>query len=154
MSPIIRERVFEAEQVVARPVDEVFPFFAVPENLERITPPWLRFRLVARTTPDVREGTELTYRLRIHGIPVAWRSRIVEWDPHRRFVDLQVRGPYRLWHHTHTFAPHARGTLLGDRVRYRLPFGALGDLLGGASVARDVRRIFDYRREAIERLFG
>jgi len=149
----VGERVFESEQLVTRPVDEVFAFFSVPDNLERITPPWLRFRLVHRTTADIREGTELTYRLRIHGLPVTWRSVILEWEPGRRFVDLQQRGPYALWHHTHTFAAVDGGTRIGDRVRYRLPLGRLGDLVGGRLVARDVQRIFDYRRATIDRLF-
>ena len=148
------ERIFEAEQFVRRPLDEVFAFFSVPDNLERITPPWVGFRLVHRSTPDVREGTQLTYRLRIRGIPVTWRSVILEWEPGRRFVDVQLRGPYALWHHTHTFAAVDGGTRVGDRVRYRLPMGWLGDKVGGRFVARDVRRIFDYRRATIDRLFG
>jgi len=150
----VRERIFESEQLVQRPLDEVFGFFSAPENLERITPPWLRFRLVHRTTPDVREGTELTYRLRIHGLPVTWRSVILEWEPGRRFVDLQLRGPYASWHHTHTFDAVDGGTRIGDRVRYRLPLGWVGDLVAGRFVARDVRRIFAYRRATIERLLG
>ena len=148
------ERVFEAEQVVPRPLGEVFAFFSVPENLERITPPWLGFRLVHRTTPDVREGTELTYRLRIHGLPVTWRSRIEQWEPGRKFVDVQLQGPYAMWRHTHTFAAVEGGTRVGDLVRYRLPLGRVGDLLGGALVSRDVRRIFEYRTSVIERLLG
>jgi ligand-binding SRPBCC domain-containing protein len=139
------ERVFSTEQVLPLPRDRVFAFFAEPGNLEAITPPWLRFRILDRTTPGIERGTELTYRLRIHGLPVTWRSRIEEWEPGERFVDVQLRGPYAAWHHTHTFEDRDGGTLLRDRVVYRLPLGRLGHWLAGRLVASDVRAIFAYR---------
>lgn len=136
---------FIAEQRVFKPRDAVFAFFSEPRNLEAITPPWLRFRIVAQSTPAVERGTELEYRLRIHGLPVTWRSRIEEWIPDERFVDVQLRGPYAKWHHTHTFHDHGASTLIRDHVLYRLPLGWLGPWVGGRFVAADVRRIFDFR---------
>lgn len=139
-------------EVVRRPVDDVFGFFAEARNLEEITPPWLRFELVTREPIDMHVGTLIDYRLRIHGIPLRWVSRIDVWEPGHRFVDRQVRGPYRLWEHLHEVTPHPQGTLSRDRVKYALPLGPLGDLVNSVMVRRDLERIFDFRREAIGRL--
>lgn len=150
----MRERRLEREQWVPRPPDEVFPFFADAYNLETLTPPFLRFRVVGTSTPVVGDGTRIDYRLRLHGIPVGWQSVIEEWQPPHHFVDRQVRGPYALWHHTHGFEPQSGGTLLTDVVRYRLPFGRLGALIAGRLVAHDLERIFDHRRVRIAERFG
>ncbi len=132
--------------------EEVFPFFADAENLERITPRWLGFRVV---TPGVemREGALIEYRLRLHGVPVRWRTRIEAWDPPHRFVDRQLSGPYRLWHHTHLFEPDGEGgTVMRDVVRYALPFGPFGRLAHRLFVRRDLARIFEYRHAEVPRL--
>ena len=97
----------------------------------------------------MRPGALIEYRLRLHGVPISWRTTIAVWDPPRRFVDVQLSGPYRLWHHTHQFSPHAEGTEMRDLVRYALPLGALGRVAGGAFVRRDLERIFDFRRDAV-----
>ena len=141
----MRDQVFETEQVVSSPREAVFAFFAEPRNLEAITPPWLRFHLVGQTTARIERGTELTYRLRIHGLPATWRSRIEEWLPNERFVDVQLQGPYALWQHTHRFEDRGAATLIQDHVRYRLPLGRLGQWVGGRFVAADLRKIFAYR---------
>jgi ligand-binding SRPBCC domain-containing protein len=141
----MEDQVFTAEQRVPHPRDAVFSFFSEPSNLEVITPPWLRFRIVGQTTAEIEEGTELTYRLRIHGWPATWRSRIDEWRPNERFTDVQLEGPYAKWHHTHSFHDSGEGTLIRDRVLYRLPLGRLGHWIAGRFVASDVKRIFEYR---------
>lgn len=146
--------VIDLEQWLPRPPEAVFPFYADAANLERITPPFLRFRVVGSSTPAVGEGTRLDYRLRLHGVPVAWRSIIEAWQPGRGFVDRQLRGPFALWHHAHTFTPQRGGTLVRDRVLYRLPGGALGRLLAGRLVRRDLARIFAFRRDATAALFA
>ena len=143
-----------AEQWVLAPPEQVFPFFADAYNLERITPPFLGFHVRSVSTPVVGDGTVLRYRLRIHGIPVLWRSRIEEWQPPRRFVDRQLFGPYAAWHHTHDFTPDGSGTLLRDRVRYRLRCAVVQHLPMLAWVHRDVRAIFAYRQEVIRSMFG
>lgn len=144
------DRVFETAQIINRPRVEVFSFFSKPANLEAITPPWLRFRIVSQSTPEIREGTELTYRLRIHGLPVSWRSRISVWEPGNLFVDEQIRGPYSSWRHTHRFEDlEDGGTLVLDRVVYRLPLGWLGAWIGGRYVVRDVARIFLFRGDRL-----
>ncbi len=142
----------ERTQVVHRPIAEVFPFFAAARNLERITPPWLRFEMLTREPVDMREGTRLEYRLHVHGIPIRWVSRIEAWEPGRRFVDRQLRGPYRLWEHTHEVEAHPQGTLSRDIVLYALPLGPVGAVAHRLLVRRDLERIFDFRREAVARL--
>jgi ligand-binding SRPBCC domain-containing protein len=144
----------EREQLVPRPVDEVFAFFAQARNLERITPPWLGFEVLTSGSVEMRSGTLIEYRLRVHAVPVRWISRIEEWDSGRLFVDRQLRGPYRLWHHRHEFAACADGTVVRDRVRYALPLGRLGELAHAAFVRRDLERIFDFRRAAVAQLLG
>jgi ligand-binding SRPBCC domain-containing protein len=129
---------------------EVFAFFADARNLEAITPPLLRFEVVTPGDIDMGVGTLIQYRLRLRGVPVGWLTSIQAWDPPRRFVDTQVRGPYALWHHTHTFTPDGSGaTLMTDTVRYAIGFGVLGELAHRLFVRRDVEAIFDFRREAI-----
>ena len=148
----MRVHTLAREQVVPRPVAEVFEFFGDAGNLELITPPLLRFRVVTPAPIEMRAGTLIEYRLRLHGIRVDWLTRIEEWEPGVRFVDTQLAGPYRLWHHTHTFEEHGEGTLMRDVVRYALPLWPLGELALPV-VRRDLARIFDYRREVVVRNF-
>lgn len=142
------------EQWIARPVDEVFAFFANAENLEKITPPWLGFRILSMSTPSIEERTTIRYRLRLHGIPVHWRTNICEWNPPHRFVDEQTKGPYRQWRHTHRFEAHGDRTKMIDEVQYSLPFSLLGSIVHALKVRKDISRIFDFRRLRIDALFG
>jgi uncharacterized protein (TIGR01777 family) len=143
-----------AEQWLAHPPEQVFPFFSDPANLERITPAFLRFRVKSVSTAQIGHGTLIDYALRLHGVPLRWQSRIESWKPKRAFVDVQIRGPYNRWHHTHEFEPADGGTVVRDRVRYRLPFGALGDLVAGWMVRRDLEAVFDFRRQRIQELIA
>lgn len=145
------EYTFTTELWVPRPRPEVFPFFADARNLEAITPPWLRFEILTQTPIHIRAGTLIDYRIRVHGLPLRWRTEIAEWDPPHRFVDTQLRGPYRFWHHTHTFEERDNGTLCGDVVRYRPIGGALANWL---FVGRDVEKIFAFRAQRLRQLFG
>ncbi len=149
----MKVRTLVREQWVPATVPEVFTFFSEARNLDRITPPWLHFRILKQTDRELKAGTLIFYKLVWHGLPVAWTSRIEEWRPPNRFVDVQVKGPYALWQHTHTFEARDGGTVIRDTVRYAVPMGALGDVCGGTLVSRDVKRIFDYRRAQIALLF-
>ncbi len=142
----------EREQLVPLGIDEAFAFFADAANLEAITPPWLRFRILSAQPLAVREGALIDYRLTLHRIGVTWRTRIERWEPPRRFVDVQLSGPFARWEHTHTFREHPGGTLIGDRVDYRMPFGVLGAAAHRLVIGRDLQRIFDYRHDALARL--
>jgi ligand-binding SRPBCC domain-containing protein len=151
----VRIHVLHREQRLEGSPQEVFPFFADARNLEAITPPLLRFRVVTPDPIEMRVGTFIQYRLRLHGVPVRWDTTIQEWTPPHRFVDVQVRGPYALWHHTHAFAPAPEGgTVMTDTVRYALGFGALGALADRALVRRDLAAIFDFRAARVPALLA
>jgi ligand-binding SRPBCC domain-containing protein len=145
------QHTFHAELWLPRPRPEVFAFFAEARNLEAITPPWLKFEVLTPVPIEMRAGTLIDYRLRLHGFPIRWRTEITLWEPPVRFADTQLRGPYRLWVHTHTFAEKDGGTLCLDDVRYAVPGGALIERL---FVRRDVERIFAHRQEVMRRLLG
>ena len=141
------------EQRLPRPIDEVFAFFGDARNLEAITPPLLRFQVLTPDPIAMGPGALIRYRLRVRGMPVGWLTAIREWDPPHRFVDQQLRGPYALWHHTHTFEPDGEdATLMRDEVRYALPFGFAGELARRLFVGRDVEAIFDFRAKRIVEL--
>ena len=149
----MRIHVLHREQRLDGTPEEVFPFFADAHNLEAITPPLLRFRVLTPRGIPLQVGSFLQYRLRLHGVPAYWNTLIQEWDPPHKFVDVQVKGPYRLWHHTHTFEETPDGgTLMTDTVRYAIGFGPIGDLANALLVRRDVEAIFDYRAEVVPQL--
>jgi ligand-binding SRPBCC domain-containing protein len=142
------------EQQVARPQPEVFDFFSRAENLEVLTPPWLNFKILDVKPQPVQRGTLINYSLRVHGIPLRWTSEIVEWEPQHRFVDLQLRGPYKLWRHEHRFEERDGGTLISDTINLALPLGLLGQLAYKIKVKSDIEEIFTFRKEKIRALFG
>ena len=144
----------QREQLVPLSPVETFDFFADPFNLEAITPPWLGFEVATPGPIAMGAGALIEYRLKLHALPLRWLTRIEAWDPGRRFADRQVRGPYRLWHHTHTFDAHERGTVMRDVVCYALPLGPIGRLARAVVVRRDLDRIFDYRRDAVAARLG
>ncbi len=140
-----------SESWLPRPRAEVFPFFADAANLERLTPPWLRFQMLTRGPVDMRVGRLIEYRLRVRGFPIRWQSEITCWEPPWRFVDEQRRGPYRLWVHEHRFTEAEGGTRVEDEVEYAVPFGTLVQRF---LVGPDLRKIFDYRKAILRDLFG
>jgi ligand-binding SRPBCC domain-containing protein len=143
------------EQRLPGPPEAVFRFFGDARNLESITPPLLRFRMLTPEPIVMGPGTLLRYRLRVHGVPVNWLTKITAWEPPHRFVDEQLEGPYALWRHTHTFQDDGRGsTLMRDELRYALPLGGLGELAHRLLVRRDIERIFDYRAERVRALLS
>ncbi|KYG65091.1 cell division inhibitor SULA [Bdellovibrio bacteriovorus] len=146
------EDIFYSEQFLPEPPEKIFHFFQDAYNLEQITPPTLNFHIENISTPEVQQGTLIDYKLKIRGVPVKWRTEIDEWQPPHRFVDRQLKGPYRMWHHTHQFRPFCGGTLMIDRVRYRLPMGHLGWLVAGKWIRKDVENIFAFRKRFISTL--
>jgi ligand-binding SRPBCC domain-containing protein len=134
-----------------RPLDEVFPFFADAFNLQILTPEFLNFRVVTPAPIEMHVGTTIDYQIRLHGIPIGWKSLISAWEPPFRFVDEQVRGPYKFWHHEHTFEVRDGGTLIRDDVHYGVPGGWLAHTL---LVRRDLAAIFKYRSEKMQAQFG
>lgn len=131
--------------------EQIFPFFADARNLEAITPPWVSFKILTPGPILMKPGTLIDYQIRIHGIPIRWRTEITEWNPPFHFVDCQVRGPYRLWKHTHSFESKDGGTLCKDHVDY-WPIG--GGLINRLFVRSDVERIFAYRKSRLLELLS
>lgn len=142
------------EQLIKRPIDEVFAFFEKPENLAKITPPSLGFEILTPSPINMQVGTLIDYTIRVAGIRVRWTTLITAHDPPRKFVDQQLKGPYSFWHHSHTFKETPEGTLIIDDVRYALPFGFLGNLAHLLKVKSDLEKIFTHRARIIEQQFS
>lgn len=145
-------RIYELHrsQIVHRKRTDVFAYFADAKNLEVMTPPWLRFRIVSPRPIHMQTGTRIDYVLRLRGIAVRWTSEITAWEPAFRFVDEQIRGPYRLWVHEHRFEDVPGGTRVIDRIRYAVPGGGL---VHRFLVAPDLERVFEFRREKLCAVF-
>lgn len=140
-----------AELKLPRPLDEVFPFFASAKNLEALTPPLLHFKITSLDAIEMCKDTIINYRLRIHGIPIRWTSLINLWDPPHRFIDEQIRGPYRYWIHQHLFEKCGNETIVKDDVRYQV-FG--GRIVHDLLVKRDLMKIFSFRQTKLKERFS
>lgn len=140
---------FTAQQYIPFPIEKVFNFFADAQNLEKLTPDLLRFKIKNMSTQHIQQGSLIDYTLKIRGVPANWQTKIETWNPPFEFVDTQLKGPYSLWHHTHKFETLGEGTLMSDYVRYKLPMGFLGRLTAGSFVQNDIETIFAYRRQII-----
>ena len=140
----------ESDIWLPRPLDEVFAFFSNAANLEVLTPPWLHFRILTPKPIAMHNGTLIDYSIRVHGMPISWQSEITDWNPPHRFVDVQRRGPYTEWVHTHSFADVNGGTRVADSVAFDVPFA----FAAGWFVKRDVERIFAFRTEALKKRFA
>lgn len=138
------------EALVPASIDQTFAFFSDASNLERLTPPWLNFRIRTPRPIHMAEGTEIDYRIVLYGIPIPWKTRIDVWEPGVRFVDRQLLGPYRWWNHEHRFQAVEGGTRVIDHVEFapRLRW------LTGWRVQRDVKRIFAYRQETLQQIWS
>jgi len=136
-------------QYIDEPIEKVFDFFSEAKNLEKITPEYLKFRITYQSTPKIKEGTIFKYKLRVHGLPVKWKTNIINWNTNEQFTDYQVKGPYKVWYHTHTFYQIGDGVLMVDDVLYKLPFAYFGELFGLWLVKKDVPDIFNYRAQVM-----
>jgi ligand-binding SRPBCC domain-containing protein len=142
----------EREQWLARPIEEVFAFFSDATNLQAITPRWLGFSVITPAPIVMKPGALIDYRLHWHHLPMRWTTLIEVWEPPHRFVDTQLKGPYQLWHHTHSFEAQRGGTLIRDEVRYQLPLGWLRVLMHRLRVRRNLEAIFDERTRRVREL--
>lgn len=139
---------------VSADAEATWRFFSSADNLPKITPPWLKFTIAMDGPIEIKLDSILDYTIRWKGLPIKWRTKIIDWSPPRQFIDLQIRGPYALWHHQHTFTPSAGGVICADRVIYEIPFGPLGVIAHALTVRSQLIEIFQFRREAIGGLLG
>lgn len=149
----MKVHVLRTHQTIPLPPERVFTFFERPENLARITPPRLGFRILTPSPIRMKAGTLIDYTIRVFGIPVRWTTLITSYDPPVEFVDEQLRGPYAFWHHRHLFRAVDGGTEIADEVHYALPGGPLAPLAHGLFVRRELERIFAHRSDVIARHF-
>jgi ligand-binding SRPBCC domain-containing protein len=146
----MNDTLFSSELWLPRSPEEIFPFFGDAHNLEILTPPWLRFQILSEDPITMGPGTLIDYRINFRGIGLRWRTRIEVWAPPHRFIDVQVKGPYRQWHHEHIFEAQDNGTLCRDHIRYAVLGGPLVDRL---FVRGDVEKIFEFRRRKLLEIF-
>ena len=144
----------ERSQWIDRPLHEVFAFFSDAKNLQVLTPPFLNFKIETTLPIEMRPGATIDYTIRLFGVPMRWRTLIETFDPGKGFVDTQIRGPYKLWRHEHRFVEEKGGTRMIDTVDYEVPFGPIGALAKGIFVDRMLRKIFDFRRDAVQSVLG
>lgn len=145
--------VLERSLVIHAPVSDVFEFFEDPRNLAKITPNNMNFTIVKMDRPPMRPGFRIKYEIKWLGIGLSWLTTITEYDPGKRFLDVQTRGPYAVWEHEHRFEEVDGETIMRDRVRYQLPFGILGSIVHRLIVRRQLERIFDYRTQRIRKMY-
>ena len=142
------------EQFIDLPINDVFSFFSKPENLSLITPPRLKFDILTPSPVKMKEGQLIDYSLTImYFIKLGWRTLITDYEKPHKFVDQQIKGPYSLWHHTHTFEEKDGGTLIHDNVTYAIPLGVVGQLLYAIYIKHDIKSIFKYRRKILDIIF-
>jgi len=142
----------EEETLIDAPLDRVFDFFSRAENLEKVTPSSLQFKILTKLPIEMKVGTLIDYRLKIRGVPVKWRTEITAWEPQSRFIDSQLKGPYKKWVHEHRFKAEGNKTRMWDTVEYALPFGPLGTIAHWLFVKKEVSQIFGFRADALRQV--
>ncbi|MBT3589663.1 MAG: SRPBCC family protein [Candidatus Marinimicrobia bacterium] len=142
------------KQIIKRPLVEIFAFFSRPENLSLITPDHLDFKILTPPPIEMKKGALIDYIIRIFKAPIHWQTLITSYEPPYKFVDKQIKGPYKYWHHTHTFVEGSDGVEIHDEIQYSVPFGIIGKLLHAIWIKNNLNYIFEYRREVIHNLFN
>ena len=145
--------IFESKLVIDKPIYEVFEFFCKAENLQKLTPPTLNFKILSELPIEMKKGSRINYRIKLYGVPVIWKTEITKWDPPFEFEDTQLKGPYKLWKHRHIFKDLGDKTEMTDIVEYNpkgFPFNTILDKL---IVKKEIEKIFNYRTEKINQYF-
>jgi ligand-binding SRPBCC domain-containing protein len=151
-------KVYSLKTVQTMPLgmEQVWDFFSTPANLKNITPSNLGFNIVSKHHGEkMYAGQIIEYIVKpVLGIPLYWMTEITHVVPHQFFVDEQRFGPYSMWHHQHHFKEVENGVEMTDIVHYKLPLWVLGDIAHGIFVKNQLKGIFDYRYQAVEKHFG
>jgi uncharacterized protein len=142
------------EQWIQQPIEKTYSFFKEAKNLELLTPDFLKFRVLNQSSKEIQKGAKINYCLWLRFIPFWWQSQIVDWEPNSSFSDKQLHGPYSHWFHTHEFIEKNGGTLIRDKISYRVPFGIIGDVVSSLFIKKDLEKIFSYRKKVIEEIFN
>lgn len=150
----MKPHVLRYETRLYRPMEEVFEFFSNAENLNQVTPPQLSFSFLSPLPMKMHVGRLIDYRIKLMGIPFYWRTLISDWEPPYRFVDQQIRGPYVLWHHEHTFEDKGDYVLMIDTVHYLSPGWFLEPLIDKLLVRPQLENVWAYRDKRFKELFG
>jgi len=139
--------------LIPAPIERVFDFFSLADNLNLIIPPWLKFQILTPGPIRMELNTVIDFALKIYGIPVQWRSEITEWHPPGSFTDKQIKGPYAIWEHKHSFFAKDNGTIMEDTVIYSVPGFIFEPVVNVLMVGWRLKKIFDFREEKILELF-
>tara|TARA_B100001250_G_scaffold388431_1_gene386676 strand:+ start:86 stop:547 length:462 start_codon:yes stop_codon:yes gene_type:complete len=141
------------KQNISKPIEEVFSFFAKPENLALITPRKLDFKILTPIPIRMKEGQLIDYTIKLFKKEIRWKTLITEYDKPKKFIDQQLKGPYSMWHHTHTFNDHGTYVEMIDEISYSVPFGIIGQIVNSIFIKRDLLDIFEYRKKVIDKYF-
>lgn len=150
---MMKTYILQRQQSIKRPLHEVFDFFSKPENLARLTPRSMGFQMLTPGPIEMKDGAVIDYTITFYGQDLRWTTLITLFDRPHKFVDVQLKGPYSFWHHTHTFTATQEGTSITDEVRYTMPFGVLGRIAHALVVRRQLDKIFAFRQQQISALF-
>lgn len=150
----MKPHVLITETIIRRNLTEVFAFFSKAENLNALTPPNLSFKILTPMPIVIDKGALIDYRIKLSGVPFKWQTEICIWEPPYRFVDQQLKGPYKIWHHEHKFEETEDGfTKMTDTVTYLSPGWILEPIIDKVFIGKKVKQIFDYRKTALLNLF-
>ena len=141
------------KQFIDKNINEVFDFFSNPENLSVITPKKLNFTILTPGPIKMKDGQLIDYTITLLGKKIRWRTMITDYEPPKMFIDQQLKGPYSMWHHEHSFKEVKNGVEIIDTIHYSVPFGFLGDIVNFLFIRRDLENIFKHRKVVIEPYF-
>jgi len=145
--------IFKQEMTIDKPIEEVFSFFSNAENLNKLTPPILDFKILTPLPIAMKRGALIDYKIKLNGIVFKWKTKITAWEPNKRFEDTQLKGPYKVWIHEHLFEVVNGKVKMTDTVTYEAPGGFLEPLINKFYISKKVAEIFEFRTKMLEEFF-
>ena len=147
---------FRTEHFLPISIDKAWDFFSSAKNLALITPPEMDFKILSTfDEKEIYEGMLIDYTVKpLFGIPLHWKTEISNVNRPHSFTDRQLKGPYKIWEHTHVFIVQENGILMKDEIKYEIPFGIIGQLAHKLFVKEKVKEIFHFREKALDKIFG